>query len=218
MGRVKRLVLVRHGATAWNERGLCLGRKDVPLSAAGRRQAELLRDALRGEEFDRVFSSPLARAVETARLLGHEPLLLDDLVEIDRGAWEGLAPDEIRRRDPDLHARWYADPTGLAMPGGETFSDLWERAGRALARLAEGGDRILAVGHKATNRVLIARALGREAKGVWGIAQPQACRTELVADDDRRPGGGSGGRPGPRYRAALLGEVSHLPPGLRSDS
>lgn len=202
---MRRLLLVRHGATAWNERGLCQGRRDVPLSEAGRRQAERLREALRGEEFDRVFSSPLARAVETARILGHEPLLLPDLVEIDRGEWEGLAPGEIEERDPLLHARWYADPTGLSMPRGEAFAALWERAGRALAFLESGGGRVLAVGHKAINRVVIARALGKEAKGVWGIAQPQACRTDLVAGD--------GG-----YRAELVGDASHLPPELRSDT
>jgi len=202
---VKRLVLVRHGATAWNERGLCLGRRDEPLSGTGRRQAERLRDALKGERFDRVFSSPLARAVETARILGHEPLLLHDLFEIDRGAWEGLAQGEILERNPVLHARWYADPTDLAMPQGETFAALWERAGRAFARFQGAGEHVLAVGHKAINRVLIARALGLKAKGVWGIAQPQACRSDLV------PSGG-------RWSAALLGDASHLPQDLRSDA
>jgi phosphoserine phosphatase len=200
-----RLTLVRHGATAWNEDGLCLGRRDIPLSATGRRQAECLRAALSGERFDRVFSSPLSRAVETARLLGHEPEILDDLAEIDRGAWEGLLPDAIRKRDAALHARWYDDPKGLAMPGGEAFDHLWERAGRALAFLSKASGRVLAVGHRALNRVLIARALGRDSKGVWGIAQPQACRTVLVGEKGR-------------FRAELTGDVAHLPPELRSDS
>jgi len=202
---VNRLVLVRHGSTAWNERGLCLGRRDEPLSGKGRRQAERLRAALKGERFHRVVSSPLARAVETARLLGHEPRILHDLLEIDRGAWEGLAPDEIAKRDPAFHARWYLDPTGLAMPGGESFADLWERAGRVLALLQGAGESVLAVGHKAINRVLIARALGHEAKGVWGIAQPQACVTELALLDGR-------------WSVGLLGDGSHLPPELRSDA
>ncbi|HEX5135494.1 MAG TPA: histidine phosphatase family protein [Planctomycetota bacterium] len=200
-----RLLLVRHGATGWNEGGRFLGRTDVPLSATGRRQAECLRAALSGERFDRVFSSPLSRAIETARLLGHEPELLPDLIEIDRGTWEGLDSGAIRLRDPALHRSWYEDPNGLAMPGGEAFGDLWERAGRALGVLAKAGERVLAVGHKAANRVVIARALGRDSKGVWGIAQPQACRTVLV---------GEGGR----FRAEVLGDVSHLPPELRSDA
>jgi len=200
-----RLLLVRHGATGWNEGGRFLGRTDVPLSDRGRRQAECLRAALAGERFDRVFASPLTRALETARRIGHEPEPLFDLVEIDRGTWEGLDEGAIRLRDPALHRRWYEDPKGLAMPEGEAFDDLWERAGRALEVLATAGERVLAVGHKALNRVLIARALGRDSKGVWGIAQPQACRTVLA---------GEGGR----FRAELLGDVSHLPPELRSDS
>jgi broad specificity phosphatase PhoE len=201
---VRTLVLVRHGATAWNERGLCLGRRDLALSAAGREQAERLAEALSGESFDRVFSSPLLRARETAQLLGRETELLADLLEIDRGEWEGLAEDEIRRRYPDLRARWYDDPEGLAMPGGESFAALWERAGRALERLG-AGERVLAVGHKAINRVVIARALGRSSKGVWGIAQPQAGRTVLEAD-------------GGPWRVVLLGDTSHLPSALRSET
>ncbi len=200
-----RLLLVRHGATEWNEGRRCLGRTDIPLSATGRAQAERLRAALSDERFDGVFSSPLARAVETARLLGHEPEILEDLAEIDRGLWEGLLPDAIRSLDPLLHARWYEDPRGLAMPGGESFDRLWERAGRALPTLAKAGGSVLAVGHKALNRVLIARALGRDSKGVWGIAQPQACRTVLVGEMGR-------------FRAEVLGDVAHLPPELRSDS
>jgi len=203
-----RLLLVRHGATSWNERGLFLGRSDVPLSDAGRRQAELLGRALESERFDRVFASPLVRAVETARLMGHEPELLPDLAEIDRGEWEGLTGDAIRKRDPALHARWYEDPRGLAMPGGEAFADLWERAGRALARLSEAGGLVLAVGHKAINRVVIARALGRDSQGVWGIAQPQASLTELVM---------APGPPPLRFQAARLGDVTHLPAEMRSD-
>jgi len=205
MARVTTLVIVRHGATAWNESRLFLGRRDVPLSEGGRRQAVALSEALRGQDFDRVYASPLARTVETARLLGHEPVLLPDLVEIDRGAWEGLTVEEIRRRYADLHDRWYDDPTGLAMPDGEAFDALWERARRAPDVLAGAGGTVLAVGHKAINRVLIAHALGRGAKGVWAIPQPQACRSILHAAD--------GG-----FRARLLGDVGHLPPELRSDS
>src|SRR5262245_54441296 len=133
------IVLVRHGATEWNERGLCLGRTDVPLSATGRRQAELLRDALKAERCDAVFAGPPARATGTARIPGHEPRLSAARLGIDRGAWEGLEPEAIRDRDPAFHARWYADPKGLTMPCGEAFGELWERAGRALALLGKAG-------------------------------------------------------------------------------
>ena len=202
------LVLVRHGATPWNESGYCQGRRDVALSAAGRTQAERLREALAGVRFDRAFSSPLSRARETARLLGQEPEILYDLIELDRGHWEGHDSAEIQRRWGKLHRAWYDDPRGLGMPGGETFDEIWERAGNALKRIREcGAQTVLACGHKALNRVLIARALGRPSKGVWAIPQPQACRTVLVR------GNGNG-----TWTAETIGDTSHLPATLIASS
>jgi broad specificity phosphatase PhoE len=203
---VQTLVLVRHAATSWNENRYCQGRKDVPLSPTGRRQVALLRETLQGSTFDRAYASPLSRAQETARLLGEEPTVVDDLAEIDRGHWEGHPPDEISRRWGKLHRAWYDDPTGLAMPGGEEFDALWERAQRVLDFIAaDGGSSVLACGHKAINRVIIARALGRPAKGVWAIPQFQACRTVL--------------RRGPQgWRADVIGEIGRLPAELRSDT
>ena len=206
MVRVLTLVLVRHAATPWNESRYCQGHKDVPLSATGRRQVALLREALGDLAFDRAYASPLSRAQETARLLGQEPEVIDDLTEIDRGHWEGHPPDEIRRRWGKLHRAWYDDPTGLAMPGGEEFDALWERGPRVLDRIVDlGGRYVLACGHKAINRVIIARALGRPAKGVWAIPQSQACRTLL----HHGPEG---------WRAEIIGDVSHLPAEMRSDT
>ena len=199
------LVLVRHGETHWNASGLSQGHKDVPLSENGRRQIELLRESLSGVAFDRSFCSPLQRARQTAELLGADPDVLDDLIEIDRGHWEGHDAAEIQRRWGKLHKQWYDDPAGLAMPGGEGFDELWERAGRVLARLENEPGIVLACAHKAVNRVLLARVLDRPTRGVWQIPQPQAACSIL-----HRDGGG--------WRTERLGDVSHLPEELRSSS
>lgn len=202
------LVLVRHGRTGWNEKGWFQGRTDLGLAESGRKQAERLRDALAAEavRFDRVFASPLVRARETARIVDREPEIIEDLAEIDRGDWEGKTKEAIRLGWRDLWEVWYDDPVGLSMPGGEAFDDLWVRAGRALERLEGCGARsVLACGHKAVNRVLIARALELPSKGVWDIPQPQACRSVLVRDGDA-------------WRAEVLGDDAHLPAGLRSNS
>lgn len=201
------LILVRHGATAWNESGYCQGLKDVPLSAGGEEQIRLLRAAMAEVAVTKTFASPLVRAQQTARLLGHEPEIVPDLAEIDRGHWEGHPMDEVKRRWGKLYRAWYEDPAGLAMPGGEAFDDLWDRAGRVLDRVeAEAGGVVLACGHKAINRVLVARATGRPSRGVWDIPQPQAGRTVL-----HRAAGGT-------WTAEIVGDVSHLPAGLRSES
>jgi len=199
------LVLVRHGATAWNENRYCQGRRDVHLSGRGRLQAERLREALGPMRYRRVFSSPLLRAAETARLLGHEPEPVAELIEIDRGHWEGHTPEEIRKRWPKLHEAWYRDPAGLAMPGGEEFDQLWERAGTLLERCAsEIEGPILLCAHKAINRAILARALGLPSAQVWGIPQPQACRSLLTRTERG-------------WEAEAVGDVNHLPPALRSE-
>jgi broad specificity phosphatase PhoE len=201
---VSTLILVRHGATNWNASDFCQGHKDVALNDDGRRQIELLKDALSDYAIDRAFASPLQRAQETARILGYEPEILPDLIEIDRGHWEGHPMDEIRRRWGKLAKQWYDDPAGLSMPGGEAFDDLWERAGRLEEQLS--GDGVtLACAHKAINRVLIARLLQRPTKGVWQIPAPQASCSILVHE-------------GGTWTAELIGDVSHLPEELRSDS
>ena len=198
-------MVVRHGETHWNASGLSQGHKDVPLSENGERQITLLRESLGDRTFDAAFASPLQRAQQTARLLGAEPEVLDDLIEIDRGHWEGHAPDEIKRRWGKLHKQWYDDPAGLGMPGGEEFDDFWERAGRLLTRLDQEDGTVLACAHKALNRVLIARMTGHPTKGVWQIPQPQSSCNILVRD-------------GEGWRAEQIGDVTHLPPELRSES
>ena len=205
---VDTLVLVRHGATAWNDNGYFQGLKDVPLSPRGREQVAALGRRMRDEGvlFDRVFSSPLTRAIETARAAGGEPEIEADLIELDRGHWEGHPGEEIRRRWGRLWKAWYDDPAGLAMPGGESFDAVWERAGRILARIGgEPGACALICAHKAFNRVFLARATGLPTKGVWDLAQPQACRSVLV-------------RAGAGWTAERIGDVDHLPPELRSSS
>ena len=203
---MKTVVFVRHGATTWNESGYCQGRKDVPLSELGRSQAQALAAPLAAFEFDAVFASPLIRAIETGRIAGYDPVIVEDLVEIDRGHWEGHAMDEVRRRWGKLYTAWYADPSGLSLPGGEAFDAFWERAWRLLQWVESLEQQtVLLCGHKATNRAVLARAEGRKPAEVWGIRQPQASVSVLL----REPDG---------WRVERAGDDSHLPPEQRSDS
>ena len=85
-------VLVRHGETEWSRTGKHTGRSDIPLTDAGRRDAEVLRGSLSSRPFARVFSSPLSRALDTCRLagLGAAAETRDELLEWDYGDYEGL--------------------------------------------------------------------------------------------------------------------------------
>lgn len=162
-----RLVLARHGETAWSKSGQHTGRTDIPLTDLGREQARQLGVVLAGRSFSRILSSPLSRASETARLAGFGAgLEIDpDLREWDYGAYEGRRRVDIARDDPGWTI-W-----SRPIPGGESLVELGERANRVIARLLPIGGDVLVFSHGHFLRVLAA---------CWIEAQPvTASRLEL---------------------------------------
>jgi broad specificity phosphatase PhoE len=153
------LWLVRHGETEWSRAGRHTGRTDVPLTDLGRQQAELAGRALEGVPFAAVWSSPLARALETARIAGviagfaDRIRTTDDLLEWDYGADEGRTTPEIREERPGWTI-WTHGPRD-----GETAAAVETRVDRVIARArADDGD-TLAFAHGHVLRVLAARWL-----------------------------------------------------------
>ncbi len=128
--------VVRHGETAANRGGVFQGHMDVPLSDRGRRQAELVGKALSGVRFDRVYSSDLSRAAETAKAIMRYQdcsLVLDRrLREINGGKMQGLTEEEVACRFPGFAADLESDRYHTRRPGGESYSDLDERVARAM--------------------------------------------------------------------------------------
>ena len=100
------LVIVRHADTEWTVCGRHTGRTDIPLNDAGRAKAAALAPRLAGRSFAAVWSSPLSRALETARLAGFDPEVHDELAEWDYGDYEGLTSAQIAELRPgwDLFA------------------------------------------------------------------------------------------------------------------
>jgi probable phosphoglycerate mutase len=160
---VRHVWLIRHGETEWSRSGRHTGRTDVPLTDAGREQASSLRARLADHTFANVLTSPLARAAETARIVGLEPAaeVDEDLREWDYGAFEGRTTAEIRTELPDWTI-W----TG-PWRDGETAAQIGERADRVIARLRapdiDGDVAVFAHGHLL--RVLAARWVGLPASG-----------------------------------------------------
>jgi broad specificity phosphatase PhoE len=134
---VLNLLLTRHGTTTVGDGIMLGGQLDVPLSDQGRREAEALAGRLTGVRIDRIISSPMARALETAQVIARgRPVEVDDrLRELDYGRWEGLDYAEIDARDPELRARWEEDPASTCSPGGECGNDVAERARAFLVSL-----------------------------------------------------------------------------------
>jgi broad specificity phosphatase PhoE len=149
------VLLVRHGETEWSAALKHTGSTDVPLTDAGRRQAQRLAAALAGRDFARVMTSPLSRAVETCRLagLGEHAEVREDLREWNYGEYEGATTAEIRAERPDW--RLWRD----GCPGGESPAEVGARADRVVAELRELDGDAAVVGHGHMLRVLAARWL-----------------------------------------------------------
>ncbi|WP_405485416.1 acid phosphatase [Nocardia sp. NBC_00511] len=151
-----RLILLRHGETAWSAARRHTGRTDVPLTDIGEAQARAAGKQLAGMDLRNplVFSSPRRRAVHTAELAGLTDVIIDDdLVEWDYGSYEGLTTVEIDRMDPGWTI-W----TGVT-PEGETAEHVRKRADQVLATvIPELSTRdVVLVGHGHFSRALIAR-------------------------------------------------------------
>ena len=150
------MYLVRHGETEWSRARRHTGRTDLPLSPVGEAEAKALGQHLRGLGVDRVLSSPMTRAVTTARLAGFGDRLetSDDLLEFDYGDYEGLTTAQIRAARP----RWDLFRDGC--PGGETVEAAAGRARALLADLVAPGGRALLFSHGHLLRILAACYLG----------------------------------------------------------
>jgi phosphoserine phosphatase len=174
-----RILLARHGETAWNAEGRYQGQEDIPLSPVGEAQARALGERLREVRIDRALASPLGRARRTAELvLGDarmSQLQFDDgFKEIAHGEWEGLLAGEIRARDPERLRAWREAPERVQMPGGESLGQVFERAWAALHRACDGlgaTDSLLLVAHDAVNRVILCRVLGIPFDRLWSFRQ-----------------------------------------------
>ncbi|MGH3087550.1 MAG: histidine phosphatase family protein [Rubrobacteraceae bacterium] len=149
------LSTVRHGLTELNRDERVGGRVDAPLIEEGRRQAREAREAFDGVPFDVVVSSPLSRALETAEIVtgaSRDEIDVDeDCVERAFGKMEGLSPDTVREKLPQVRCTRIGDVNySLNPPGGETFEELHERAGRFLARALEkcAGKRVVLFAHE----------------------------------------------------------------------
>ncbi|MFN9621898.1 MAG: histidine phosphatase family protein [Cyanobacteriota bacterium] len=179
-----RLVLVRHGLSTFNLEQRIQGRDDLSaLAPEGQEQARQTGEALREVPFIAVYSSPLARARDTAELLiraaglSLAPQLEEDLLEVDLAPWSGLRRQDVRERHPEQERLWQEAPETLELEraDGSRFRplpDLMEQAGRFVDRLrtrhgealrGAAKDSVLVVAHNAILRALVLRLLGLEA-------------------------------------------------------
>jgi broad specificity phosphatase PhoE len=186
-----RIILVRHGRTAWNREERFRGRTDIPLDEVGEDQIDACGRAvaLRFQP-SAVYSSPLARALRTAeaiaRRLGLPVQPHDGLIDMSFGKAEGLTLAEADARFAGLGSAWRDTPHAAAFPEGEGLSGLRARivgSVRAIAR-TRAANEIVLVGHNATSRVLLLEALGLGDERFWSFSQEPGAINVLGFDGE----------------------------------
>jgi phosphoserine phosphatase len=162
-----RILLIRHGETDWNRIHRFQGRSDLPLNKKGREQARAVAMALRHESIMAVYTSPLVRAIETARLItmSHPstPVVEEaGLIEMDLGDFDGMEARQWAAQFRDFRKTWQENPASLKMPGGESLKDVQTRAINTLEQIITmypPGSTLVICSHNFVNLTLLCHAL-----------------------------------------------------------
>lgn len=198
-----RIFLVRHGQTTANAQQVIQGpRIDAPLSDLGRRQAASVADALAQHPIAEVFSSPLARARETAQAVvsrhgvgggtahgsthGHLAVqIVPELYEMDYGRFIGRTYQDVQPEMDQVLDAWRMGFVDQSFPGGESALLAQHRIRPFAARLAADGARhdVAVVAHGRINRVLLATLTGAGLQRLEEFPQSNASITELAVAD-----------------------------------
>ena len=197
------LFLVRHGQTGWNKEQIFRGTKDVPLDEVGREEALLVGERLKGEGLRAVYSSPLARAKETAEAIARfynlEVRVLPGFNDLNFGEWEGMSLQEVKKRYPDLYQQWLQSPQRVIFPAGEGLDAVSTRAMKAVEEIIERHpeEAVALVSHRVVLKVLICALLGLDNSHFWNIGQDTTAVNCFHYKDGR-------------WIVALLNDTCHL--------
>ena len=187
-----KLLLVRHGHVAGIDPERFRGRALLELTDRGRAEADALaRRIAAAWQPSRIYTSPMGRCVATgaaiAQACGAKAEILDDLNDIDYGAWQLRTYTEVRDETPDLFTAWFATPHLVRFPNGESLQDLVARTSNALrfVLMRYSDATVVLVGHDSVNRALLLQLLDMPLSAYWRIAQHPCCINEIDVVDGR---------------------------------
>jgi broad specificity phosphatase PhoE len=186
-----RIFLVRHGETDFNLTRRFQGRIDIPLNTKGKKQAQALAEALKDDPLTAIYSSPLIRAMDTARSIKtfHPSIPLfeeEGLREMDLGEIDGMEAGDWMSKHQEFARVWRSTPSRLRIPGGESLQEVQIRATETLERIVKpypDGTALLLCSHNFVNRTILCEALGIPLDRFREFQQDAAalnvlCRTE----------------------------------------
>ena len=173
--------LARHGETDYNAERRFQGHLPVPLNARGREQAHELATTAAQREWSALLCSPLARAKETAEIvgkaIGHYPISDARFAETDCGDWTGRSFAEVEREEPELFAAYMRADPEFAFPGGESFAHQQLRVLEGIDAAKLGPRPVLIICHRGSMRLALAALLDDDAHR--SAAVPNASLVEL---------------------------------------
>jgi len=175
----KQIYLLRHGEIVGSEKKSYIGQTDVSLSPKGLRQAAWWKEELSRVEFEKVFSSDLMRAFDTARIVSGIPDLdieaTSQLREINLGDWEGELMADIKTRFPYAWEERGRHMKSFRTPNGESFQDLHERVIPVFLKImTEVHGNVLVVAHAGVNRMILCHIFKRPIQELFSIPQDYA--------------------------------------------
>ncbi len=188
------IYIVRHGETVWNEKRLLQGSEDIALNDNGRKLAKITGEKLRNVHFDKIYSSPLIRAYETAKLIrGHRdiPIIRDDrLRELSFGINEGKDSIKIREDENNPFHNFFSRPELYVAPeGGETLEHICERGKEFMEQVIESQrdtlERVMIVAHGAMNKALMCHIMNHGICEYWSGGLQKNCGVIIVELDKK---------------------------------
>jgi broad specificity phosphatase PhoE len=200
-----RIVLVRHGRTAWNRQPRFRGQTDVPLDEVGVQQAEATGRYLAARwPVVAVYASRMSRAMKTAEAIARAQGLTaqphEGLLDINFGTWQGLSPEDVSQLHPDLFRAWVEAPHTVKFPEGESLEIVRQRIMAGLEDIVarHTGQSVALVSHTVANRVLLCAVLGLGNEHFWRLKQETCAVNVFEAEEDGT------------YTIALLNDTCHL--------
>ena len=136
-----------------------------------------------------LYTSPLSRCVETAEAIAKAcnlaPQVMNNLVDIDYGAWQSCSYAQLEQNDPKLYFRWFSTPYLVRFPDGESLQDLVLRAAEALRFVLQRHpeETVILVAHDSLNRALLIQLLDQPLSSFWRFAQERCCINEIDVVD-----------------------------------
>jgi phosphoserine phosphatase len=181
-----KLLLIRHGETAWNTAEIFRGRVNVGLSEVGLKQAAQLAEYLRSNPLQAIYCSPLPRGAQTAgkiaELQGLEAQPWEEFNDQSFGEWEGVPRQDVQNRYPEIFDQWLVRPDLARIPGGESLDEASQRAMKGVSQILarhESGT-VAIVTHRVITKVLTCALLGLDNSHFWNVEMDTASITTFV--------------------------------------